>query len=388
MAAAGFSAGDIVKGLFLDGEWYLATVEDCNGDGTYTVTWFDGDESCRVRRPEELRRVHYSEERGTFEEEQSPGEAEEGEEAGAWPAEPASLPDAVLAGDEVAVGKLLAARANPNMWDSLGDGLLQSAAAAGSRPIVALLLSARADPSGVAAPSAAGDAVLQELLEAPQGVCSGPAIFMAQAGLSLEARHALLLASQRLEGRGGNKASPQVALPRPPGRQWQPLVPPEAEEEEEEGGYSMASWIRPANSVFSRGRGRGRGSRDAPEERRRPELDAKATLALLEELHAAYSSEEFANAAGRLASVLEKEGNPAAKMASIDGLCMAAVLQRVLRLHGFSPDEEGSKELKAIITEHAGRDTAVRDLNLRVMQLVMGYFRKRPAPKAKSGKKP
>mmetsp|Transcript_18866 Transcript_18866/g.53283 ORF Transcript_18866/g.53283 Transcript_18866/m.53283 type:complete len:112 (+) Transcript_18866:71-406(+) len=62
-----FRAGDAVRGLFSDGEWYLATVERANEDGTYAVAWFDGDASGRVKRPEELRPARYSPARARYE---------------------------------------------------------------------------------------------------------------------------------------------------------------------------------------------------------------------------------------------------------------------------------------------------------------------------------
>lgn len=52
-----FLVGDIVKGLFLQAHWYLATVAKVNGDGTYEVEWDDGDEVDKTKKAEELRLV-------------------------------------------------------------------------------------------------------------------------------------------------------------------------------------------------------------------------------------------------------------------------------------------------------------------------------------------
>mmetsp|Transcript_78292 Transcript_78292/g.135852 ORF Transcript_78292/g.135852 Transcript_78292/m.135852 type:complete len:689 (+) Transcript_78292:120-2186(+) len=52
-----FFVGDIVKGLFLQAHWYLATVAKVNGDGTYEVEWDDGDEVDKTKKAEELKLV-------------------------------------------------------------------------------------------------------------------------------------------------------------------------------------------------------------------------------------------------------------------------------------------------------------------------------------------
>eukprot|EP00413_Alexandrium_margalefii_P029453 CAMPEP_0204565802 /NCGR_PEP_ID=MMETSP0661-20131031/35687_1 /ASSEMBLY_ACC=CAM_ASM_000606 /TAXON_ID=109239 /ORGANISM="Alexandrium margalefi, Strain AMGDE01CS-322" /LENGTH=83 /DNA_ID=CAMNT_0051573587 /DNA_START=73 /DNA_END=320 /DNA_ORIENTATION=+ len=54
-----FSPGDIVSGLFAEGQWYLATVKEDNGDDTYTVEWFDGDESNRTKPSAELKLMRF-----------------------------------------------------------------------------------------------------------------------------------------------------------------------------------------------------------------------------------------------------------------------------------------------------------------------------------------
>jgi len=52
--------GDVVKGCFEDDQWYLAEVEKDNGDGTYTISWFDGDPSNRVRGLDCLIRMKFN----------------------------------------------------------------------------------------------------------------------------------------------------------------------------------------------------------------------------------------------------------------------------------------------------------------------------------------
>jgi hypothetical protein len=53
-----FAVGDRVKGLYKNGNWYLATVEAYNpGDGTYLLKWDDGDSQDRVKTPEQLQKA-------------------------------------------------------------------------------------------------------------------------------------------------------------------------------------------------------------------------------------------------------------------------------------------------------------------------------------------
>lgn len=54
-----FCVGDVVKAPFSDGQWYLGTVEQDNGDGTYTLEWFDGDEADRVKALADLKLMRY-----------------------------------------------------------------------------------------------------------------------------------------------------------------------------------------------------------------------------------------------------------------------------------------------------------------------------------------
>jgi len=51
--------GSVVRSMFQDSDWYLATVEQDNGDGTFTIAWLDGDPSDRVKRREDLKLVRY-----------------------------------------------------------------------------------------------------------------------------------------------------------------------------------------------------------------------------------------------------------------------------------------------------------------------------------------
>jgi hypothetical protein len=59
-----FSVGDRVKGLYMTGKWYSATIEAVNFDGTYLLKWDDGDTKDRVKTLDQLRRADL----GTFEE--------------------------------------------------------------------------------------------------------------------------------------------------------------------------------------------------------------------------------------------------------------------------------------------------------------------------------
>jgi len=54
-----FRPGDVVKANFRQGQWYLATVEHDNGDGTYTVAWLDGDVSNCRKHSSELRLMRF-----------------------------------------------------------------------------------------------------------------------------------------------------------------------------------------------------------------------------------------------------------------------------------------------------------------------------------------
>mmetsp|Transcript_82352 Transcript_82352/g.245607 ORF Transcript_82352/g.245607 Transcript_82352/m.245607 type:complete len:282 (+) Transcript_82352:94-939(+) len=85
-----FSVGDVVKGCFPDGEWYLATVEEEHGDGTYTVTWFDGDTANRTKRWDELKPMRFDRASQQFEEDTSPQLEEEAEKSA--PLEPERPP--------------------------------------------------------------------------------------------------------------------------------------------------------------------------------------------------------------------------------------------------------------------------------------------------------
>ena len=51
-----FSVGDRVKGLYKNGQWYLARVAEANGE-TYLVDWDDGDSQDRVKRRDQLQLV-------------------------------------------------------------------------------------------------------------------------------------------------------------------------------------------------------------------------------------------------------------------------------------------------------------------------------------------
>jgi hypothetical protein len=52
-----FAVGDNVLGNFKGWDWYGATVQAVNPDGTYTVKWNDGDDEDTVKTPQELRQA-------------------------------------------------------------------------------------------------------------------------------------------------------------------------------------------------------------------------------------------------------------------------------------------------------------------------------------------
>lgn len=55
LQAVQFRPGEIVRGWFLRKQWCLATVEQDNGDGTYTVAWNDGGKTDCLKHSDELR---------------------------------------------------------------------------------------------------------------------------------------------------------------------------------------------------------------------------------------------------------------------------------------------------------------------------------------------
>lgn len=65
---AHFLPGEIVKGRFSDGEWYLATIELENTDGTYSVAWFDGDTSNCIKHSYELKLMQFDVDGGCYRE--------------------------------------------------------------------------------------------------------------------------------------------------------------------------------------------------------------------------------------------------------------------------------------------------------------------------------
>jgi len=67
--AKAFHPGDVVKGHFLGEGWYLATIEQDNGDGTYVVAWLDGDPSDRIKQSTDLKPMHFNRELQCYEEE-------------------------------------------------------------------------------------------------------------------------------------------------------------------------------------------------------------------------------------------------------------------------------------------------------------------------------
>lgn len=52
----GFRVGETVDGLYLNGDWYKAIIEETRDDGTYMVAWTDGDPFDKVKWPDQLRR--------------------------------------------------------------------------------------------------------------------------------------------------------------------------------------------------------------------------------------------------------------------------------------------------------------------------------------------
>mmetsp|Transcript_39474 Transcript_39474/g.91635 ORF Transcript_39474/g.91635 Transcript_39474/m.91635 type:complete len:514 (-) Transcript_39474:149-1690(-) len=91
---AKFHPGNTVQGHFSEGEWYLATVDKDNGDGTYTVKWFDGDESNCVKSSSELKLMRFD----PTDQEYHEVEAVEGERLAEEPARHEA--ELVLASDE------------------------------------------------------------------------------------------------------------------------------------------------------------------------------------------------------------------------------------------------------------------------------------------------
>ena len=53
-ASIRFCPGDVVKARFQQGCWYLASIVTENSDGTYTISWNDGDHHDRVKESGEL----------------------------------------------------------------------------------------------------------------------------------------------------------------------------------------------------------------------------------------------------------------------------------------------------------------------------------------------
>mmetsp|Transcript_92712 Transcript_92712/g.288601 ORF Transcript_92712/g.288601 Transcript_92712/m.288601 type:complete len:277 (+) Transcript_92712:35-865(+) len=60
--------GDVVSANFVNEHWFLATIEQDNGDGTYTLAWFDGDTRHRVKRSAELKPMCFNMELERYEE--------------------------------------------------------------------------------------------------------------------------------------------------------------------------------------------------------------------------------------------------------------------------------------------------------------------------------
>jgi len=70
-ASCQFQIGDIVRGRFVDEEWYLASVDAKHDDGSYTISWFDGDTSNTRKQSDELRLMKFDQQRACFVEERS-----------------------------------------------------------------------------------------------------------------------------------------------------------------------------------------------------------------------------------------------------------------------------------------------------------------------------
>lgn len=79
--------GDVVKGHFCDGDWYLGIIDQDNGDGTYTIAWLDGDTSNRVKRSGELKPMCFNQELQCYQEVEKEPNEDTGqllEEVGRW----------------------------------------------------------------------------------------------------------------------------------------------------------------------------------------------------------------------------------------------------------------------------------------------------------------
>jgi hypothetical protein len=50
-----FPLGTLVEGLYQDGSWHPATVEEVLSDGNLLIAWNDGDQQNRIKAPSMLR---------------------------------------------------------------------------------------------------------------------------------------------------------------------------------------------------------------------------------------------------------------------------------------------------------------------------------------------
>jgi len=60
--------GDVVKARFTDDHWFLATLEQDNGDGTYELAWLDGDTRQRVKSVEDVKLMRFRRDLQRYEE--------------------------------------------------------------------------------------------------------------------------------------------------------------------------------------------------------------------------------------------------------------------------------------------------------------------------------
>jgi len=74
---APFRLGDVVKAHYRHDQFYLATIERFNGDGTYEVVWFDGDSSERTKRLDELTLMRFDDQLKLYTEDRYPAVSRE-----------------------------------------------------------------------------------------------------------------------------------------------------------------------------------------------------------------------------------------------------------------------------------------------------------------------
>jgi len=57
---ARFRVGDVVRANFVHDHWFLASIQQDNGDGSYELEWFDGDARHRVKQASEMKLMRFN----------------------------------------------------------------------------------------------------------------------------------------------------------------------------------------------------------------------------------------------------------------------------------------------------------------------------------------